>query len=538
MLLPAIVLGSGLSAVLMRQMRSAMLDSLAADYVRTARAKGLSESRVVGVHALRNSLITVTTVIGLQLGALISGAVITEQIFGIAGFGRLTVDAVNQRDYALIQGVVIVAAVALCVRQLPRRRGLLAAQSAHPSIGGASMSIVEVEALGACPASLAAGAAGDASLTRRFLRRPLAVAGLVVALAFVARRHLRAVGRALQPERDGLRRRCSPSRRSITCSAPTSSAATSSPGSSGAPAPRSRRACFATLLAIVIGVPIGLVAGYYRGWADLVISRAHRRPARVPVPHPRRRARGDPRSVAAERHARDRNRRRPRTRPGRPGRDACAPGGGLRPRRGRERGFRRSRPRSAYRPEHDEHVARAGDGDDPRRDHRRGGALVSRPRSPAADSLVGRDARRRAVVPLRGAAARRSTRASRSSSARSRSTCWATACATCSIRGRGAELGHAAGRARPLCAVRDRPGHDARGRPDVVHARARRGARSRRRVGLRQERDVDGDSALARRLGGRQRARPSSRGSTCSLHPRRTCDGSAAARSPSSSRSR
>jgi peptide/nickel transport system permease protein len=111
MLLPALVLGSGLSAVLMRQMRSAMLDSLSTDYVRTARAKGLPESRVVGVHALRNSLITVTTVIGLQLGALISGAVITEQIFGIAGFGRLTVDAVNQRDYALIQGVVIVAAI-------------------------------------------------------------------------------------------------------------------------------------------------------------------------------------------------------------------------------------------------------------------------------------------------------------------------------------------------------------------------------------------------------------------------------------------
>ena len=118
MLLPALVLGSGLSAVLMRQMRSAMLDSLSADYVRTARAKGLSELRVVGVHALRNSLITVTTVIGLQLGALISGAVITEQIFGIAGFGRLTVDAVNQRDYALIQGVVIVAAAGYVVVNL------------------------------------------------------------------------------------------------------------------------------------------------------------------------------------------------------------------------------------------------------------------------------------------------------------------------------------------------------------------------------------------------------------------------------------
>src|SRR5580765_920298 len=110
MLMPAIVLGTGLSAVVMRQMRSAMLESLGADYVRTARAKGLSEFSVVGVHALRNSLITVTTIIGLQLGALISGAVITEQIFGIAGFGRLTIDAVNQRDYAMIQGVVLVTA--------------------------------------------------------------------------------------------------------------------------------------------------------------------------------------------------------------------------------------------------------------------------------------------------------------------------------------------------------------------------------------------------------------------------------------------
>jgi peptide/nickel transport system permease protein len=118
MIMPVIVLGTGLSAVLMRQMRSSMLDSLGADYVRTARAKGLSEYSVVGVHALRNSLITVTTIIGLQLGALISGAVITEQIFGIAGFGRLTIDAVNQRDYALIQGVVLVAAVGYVVVNL------------------------------------------------------------------------------------------------------------------------------------------------------------------------------------------------------------------------------------------------------------------------------------------------------------------------------------------------------------------------------------------------------------------------------------
>jgi peptide/nickel transport system permease protein len=118
--MPVIVLGTGLSAVVMRQMRSSMLDSLGADYVRTARAKGLSELSVVTVHAFRNSLITVTTIIGLQLGVLISGAVITEQIFGIAGFGRLTIDAVSQRDYALIQGVVLVVAAAyvlvnLCV---------------------------------------------------------------------------------------------------------------------------------------------------------------------------------------------------------------------------------------------------------------------------------------------------------------------------------------------------------------------------------------------------------------------------------------
>jgi peptide/nickel transport system permease protein len=118
MLMPAVVLGTGLSAVIMRQMRSSMLGALGADYVRTARAKGLSEWSVVCKHALRNSLITVTTVIGLQLGALISGAVITEQIFGIPGFGRLTIDSVNQRDYTLLQGVVLVAAVGYVVVNL------------------------------------------------------------------------------------------------------------------------------------------------------------------------------------------------------------------------------------------------------------------------------------------------------------------------------------------------------------------------------------------------------------------------------------
>ena len=118
MVMPAIVLGTGFAAVLMRQMRSSMLNSLGADYVRTARAKGLSEWQVVGRHAFRNSLITVTTVMGLQLGALISGAVVTETIFGIPGFGRLTIDAVNQRDYTLIQGVVLVAATGYVIANL------------------------------------------------------------------------------------------------------------------------------------------------------------------------------------------------------------------------------------------------------------------------------------------------------------------------------------------------------------------------------------------------------------------------------------
>jgi peptide/nickel transport system permease protein len=118
MAMPALVLGTGLSAVLMRQMRSSMLTSLGADYVRTARAKGLSEWAVVGKHAFRNSLITVTTVIGLQLGALISGVVITEVIFVIPGFGRLTLDAATARDYTMIQGVVLVTATGYVVVNL------------------------------------------------------------------------------------------------------------------------------------------------------------------------------------------------------------------------------------------------------------------------------------------------------------------------------------------------------------------------------------------------------------------------------------
>jgi len=115
LVLPAVILGTGLAAVIMRQTRSSMLDSLATDYVRTARAKGLRPGAIIGRHALRNSLIVVVTIVGLQLGALISGAVVTEQIFGLPGFGKMTIDAVFQRDYPVIQAVVLVTATAYIV---------------------------------------------------------------------------------------------------------------------------------------------------------------------------------------------------------------------------------------------------------------------------------------------------------------------------------------------------------------------------------------------------------------------------------------
>ena len=110
MLMPALVLGTGLAAVLMRQTRNAMIEVLSADYVRTARAKGLAQAAVVVRHALRNGLIPVVTILGLQMGALMSGAVVTEQIFVLPGFGRLIVEAVFTRDYPLVQGVVLITA--------------------------------------------------------------------------------------------------------------------------------------------------------------------------------------------------------------------------------------------------------------------------------------------------------------------------------------------------------------------------------------------------------------------------------------------
>ena len=110
MIMPAFVLSSVTTAIFMRHTRSAMLSVLRSDYVRTARAKGLREPRVIFRHALRNAIIPVVTLGAIQLGELMSGAVLTEQIFTIPGFGKLIVDAVFNRDYAVVQGVVLCTA--------------------------------------------------------------------------------------------------------------------------------------------------------------------------------------------------------------------------------------------------------------------------------------------------------------------------------------------------------------------------------------------------------------------------------------------
>jgi peptide/nickel transport system permease protein len=118
LLMPAFVLGNAIAAVMMRHTRSAMLQVLSADYVRTARAKGLSPVSVILRHALRNALIPVVTLGALEFGALLSGAVLTEQVFTIPGFGKLVVDAVFNRDYAVVQGVVLCTAFAYIMLNL------------------------------------------------------------------------------------------------------------------------------------------------------------------------------------------------------------------------------------------------------------------------------------------------------------------------------------------------------------------------------------------------------------------------------------
>jgi ABC-type dipeptide/oligopeptide/nickel transport system permease component len=107
LVLPSVAMGASLAAILTRMVRTAMLEELGQDYIRTARAKGLSEVRVVWKHALPNALVPIITVVGLQFGALLAGAIVTEKIFSWPGLGRLVVDAISNRDYALVQGCLL-----------------------------------------------------------------------------------------------------------------------------------------------------------------------------------------------------------------------------------------------------------------------------------------------------------------------------------------------------------------------------------------------------------------------------------------------
>jgi peptide/nickel transport system permease protein len=107
-ILPAVTMGSALAAILTRMVRTAMLEELSQDYIRTARAKGLPERTVVYRHALRNAMIPVLTVVGLQFGALLAGAIVTETIFSWPGIGRLTITAIGNRYYYLVQGCILV----------------------------------------------------------------------------------------------------------------------------------------------------------------------------------------------------------------------------------------------------------------------------------------------------------------------------------------------------------------------------------------------------------------------------------------------
>jgi len=107
LILPAITLGAALAAILTRMVRSSIIEELNEDYVRTARAKGLSERQVIYKHVLKNGLIPVITIIGLQFGILLAGAIITEIIFSWPGLGRLTIDAINSRDYPMVQGCIL-----------------------------------------------------------------------------------------------------------------------------------------------------------------------------------------------------------------------------------------------------------------------------------------------------------------------------------------------------------------------------------------------------------------------------------------------
>ena len=370
------------------------------------------------------------TIVGLQLGILISGAVVTETIFVLPGFGKLTLDAVLQRDFPLIQAVVLVVDVRLHPDQPAGRPPLLGAQSADPDRGARDMSTPELVIGGAAAPRIGR----RTRIRRRFLRSPLAVTGLVLALAVRAAGDLRAADRALRAGRD----------------------ATSPPPLAGPSAEHllgtdelgrdkfsrivygvrasMQVGLLSIALAMLVGVPLGLIAGYFRGWIDPVISRLTDMLLAFPflvlavglaAIHGR---------VADQRDDRDRDRADPRRRAGDAGRDAGAARGGLRARRGRRRRRRRGAPAPPHPAEPDERAHRPGDGrrsrspSSARRCCRSSASACSRRRR------RGRDAVRRAAAAAAGPVARGLPRHRDRAARRSPSTCSATACATPSTR--------------------------------------------------------------------------------------------------------
>ena len=276
--MPAFVLGNAIAAVLMRHTRSAMLQAMSADYVRTARAKGLFERRVVLKHALRNALTPVITLGALEFGTLLSGAVLTEQIFTIPGFGKLIVDAVFNRDYAVVQGVVLVTATDLHHAQPAGRRGLRSGQSAAARMTASAHPRRRRRRCQRARSPARAPGAGSSAArvpwrawsssccscwwpsSRRWSRPTIPSPEL-------ERGAQGAVGAALAGHRRGRPRRAQLA-------------------SSSAPAPRSAPGVISVGIALAIGVPLGLLAGYAGGCID-ALAVAHRRcHAGGPVPDP------------------------------------------------------------------------------------------------------------------------------------------------------------------------------------------------------------------------------------------------------------
>ena len=217
MIMPAFVLGNAIAAVLMRHTRSAMLQVLSSDYVRTARAKGVRERDVVLKHALRNALIPIITLGALEFGTLLSGAVLTEQVFTIPGFGKLIVDAVFNRDYAVVQGVVLFTATAYIVLNLvadiayavvnPRHARPMSAVDTRARMrcgsGAGAMSTVIATPRVRAP-RVARPASSRPHLLRRLVRRRAAAFGLAVVAAFVAMAILAPLIAPVRSDRDEL----------------------------------------------------------------------------------------------------------------------------------------------------------------------------------------------------------------------------------------------------------------------------------------------------------------------------------------------